>query len=296
MKKSVGLAFLLFVSICSFCQTQVLIEDTLRPISKGLFNGYSTVVAKAALKDVEKDWTKYIAEGSKAKAVAVNGEINIVGASVKNISPKPLIIYSKLLETTEGVKLSAWFTENDSVFISKDSVGEKHLAVQKYLRDFVVRELKQAATAELNTEKEKQTALEKELAGFVKLEEKSNKKISENQRSIQRANDNISSTNEDIQRKDGQISSQKSMVQTTAADANANKGAKQTLKDFENDKKKLQNQIEAQGKTIDRLEKEIRDEQRNIADMRQKQELKSTDIEKQKQTVRNAEAKLNGIQ
>lgn len=296
MKKSLGSAFLLFISIASFCQTPILIEDTLRPMSKGLFNGYSTLVTNATLKAIEKDWPKYLAEGGKAKSVTTNGEIIIVGASIKNISPKPVTIYSKLLGTTQGVKLSAWFTENDTVFISKDSASEKHLAIEKYLRDFVIRELKQAAADELNTEKEKQIALEKELAVFVKLEEKSNKKINENQRAIQRANDAIATISSDEQHKDEQINAQKGMVENTAADANANKGARQTLKDLKNDKKKLQKQIEAQGKIIDRLEKEIRYNQRTISDMKQKEELKSADIEKQKQTVRTAEAKLNSIQ
>lgn len=296
MKKFIALALLFFISANSFSQTQILIEDTLRPMSKGLFNSYATTIAKATLKDVEKDWTKYLAEGSKAKPISANGEINMVGALVKNISTKPLNIYSKLLETLEGVKITAWFTSNDTVFILKDSNSEQHLAVQKFIRDFVIRELRQAATIELASEKVKQTALEKELADGIKLEEKSTKKISANQRAIQRANDNISSTNEDIQRKDGQISSQKSMVETTAADANANKGAKQTLKTLESGKKKLQKQNDTVGKNIDELEKQIRDEQRSIADGKKKQDLKNADIEKQKQVVRAAETKLSNIQ
>ena len=296
MKKSIAIISLLFISIVSFCQTQVLIEDTLRPMSKGLVNGYSTIITKATIKDVEKDWTKYMMEGAKTKPVSSNGEINMVGAVVKNISTKPINIYSKLLETLEGVKLTAWFTENDSIFISKDSNSEQHLAVQKFVRDFVIRELKGAATKELNAEREKQKVFEKELAGFIKLEEKSNKKISENQRAIQRAKDNITSTNGDIQRKEEQIISQKGMVEKTAADPNANKGAKQTQKDLESGKKKLQNQNESQGKIIDRLEKEIREEQRNIEDMKKKEDLKKADIEKQKLMVLNAETKLNAIQ
>lgn len=296
MKKSVVLALSLLASIFSFCQTQVLIEDTLRSMSKGRFNGFITVVPKAVLKDIEKDWAKYLAEGGKAKPVAVNGEINMVGALVKNISPKPLNIYSKLLETLDGVKLSAWFTENDSVFISKDSIGEQRLAVQKYLRDFVIRELKQTATAELNNEKDKQFSLEKELSSLIKLEEKSNKKINENQRAIEQAKEETTSINSDVQRKDDQIYAQKEMVQSTATDANANKGAKQTLKNLGKDKKKLRKQIELLSKNIDRLNTQIRDEQRNIANVKQQQELKISDLEKQKQIIRNGEGKLNSIQ
>ncbi len=296
MKKFVGLVCLLVTTLSVFCQTQVLIQDTFRPMSKGLFNAFTTLVPKAALADIEKDWTKYLSENNKAKPLAVNGEINIVGVSLKNISPKPINIYSKLRETMEGVKLSVWFTENDSVFISTDSADEKHLAVRKYLRDFVIRELKQTATTVLNAQKEKQSALEKELSAGIKLEEKANKKINENQRAIQRAKDEIVSVNDDVQRKDEQIYSQKGMVENTATDANANKGAKQTLKNLGKDKKKLKGQIELQNKNIDRSEADIRNEQRNITLLKQKQDLKNADLEKQKQLVREAENTLNSIQ
>jgi hypothetical protein len=85
------------------------------------------------------------------------------------------------------------------------------------------------------------------------------------------------------------------MVDKTAADANATKGAKKTLNDLEKDKVKSQKNTDGDAKDIESWEKEIREEQRNIADGKQKQGLKLSDIDAQKQIVYGVQTKLSNI-
>lgn len=294
MKRVVLLLFLPFVTLLSFSQS-IIITETPASFSKGTHISYQTDILQATLKGLEKDWTKYISTGSKSKVVIANGEYAITGAINKNISPASFNIYSKLLETTTGVKLTAWFTENDSTYLSKETNADQAMAIEKFIRDFAVAEYQDAVKSELKLESDNLSELEKELNGYIKEEEKAAKKVSESNRSIQRSNDNIASNNANIQNVSFKISDQMGMVERTASDANANKGAKQTLKDLENEKKKLQKSIETENKNIDNMNKQIRESERSIAENKEKQKTVFGKIEKQKQVVQAVQSKLDNI-
>ena len=137
--------------------------------------------------------------------------------------------------------------------------------------------------------------MEKELTALIKEDEKSLKKISENQRSNERANDAIVTNNGDIQSSSDKISDQKEMVEMTASDPKAAKGAQKTLDDLEHEKKDLQKQNETEGRNMDSRNKETREEERNTTDSQQAQAVKTADIEKQKLIVHVVQTKLDNI-
>lgn len=115
MKKTLFVA-LCVVSVSVFAQKQITVLEDTFAMSKGTQTGFQVVVPQITLIEAEKQWLKYVATGTKVKATAVNGENIQPGAVNPNVSPKPFTIYSKLLETTEGVRITAWLTENDTIF------------------------------------------------------------------------------------------------------------------------------------------------------------------------------------
>lgn len=289
------LALFCFISVSALAQKTIFIDEAIRPMSKDSQSSFMVEIPQAKLAETQKDWLKYISTGSKGKATVVNGENLQPAAVVKNISANPVNIYSKLLETTDGVRLTAWFTENDTVFMSAQLNGDQDLAIQKYLRDFAVKKYQDAVKAELAVQQEILNGMNKDLKDLIKEEEKSGKKVSESNRAIQKSNDNIATNNADIQAASYKISDQKGMVERTAADKNAQKGAKQTLKDLENNKKKLQKANESENKNIDAMNKAIREEERKIAEAKDKVTAKTAQIEQQKQNVADTQKKLDGI-
>jgi hypothetical protein len=294
MKKILVAAYLTF-SITAFAQKNITVDEAPRPMSKDTQFSYLVEIPQAKVKQVEKDWLKYISIKSKGKATVVNGENLQTEAVYKNISPNPFNVYSKLVETTDGVNLTVWLTDNNAAFISKTPNSIEDLAVQKYVRDFAVQEYKLAVEEELKMERNKLNDIEKQQASLIKDEEKSNKKINDNLRAIAKAKDKIVTTQSDIDAASVKIENQKTMVDKTAADANATKGAKKTLNDLEKDKVKSQKNTDGDAKDIESWEKEIREEQRNIADGKQKQGLKLSDIDAQKQIVYGVQTKLSNI-
>ncbi len=287
---------LICISITGFAQKPIVIEPAVRLMSKDTQPSYQFQIPQTTLKSVEKSWLKYLSSGSKGKATSASGENLQAGMVNTNISPKPLSVYSKLLETSEGVRITAWFTENDTMFLSKATSESQDLAIQKYLRDFATAEYKGAVSVELKAEQDKLNAQEKTLDGLYKEEEKAAKKISESKRSIQKSTDNTAKNNADIQNMSYKISDQQGMVERTASDANANKGAKQTLKDLENQRKTLQKNNETEAKNIDNMNKQIREQERAITALKEKQKEAASQIEAQKSKVKEVQTKLDAIQ
>jgi len=281
-----------------FAQVNIVVEETDREFSRGTKPAFVVEIPENKLKDVERDWVKYLNTNSAKgfKPETVNGEVIMRGAQNKNLSPSPVVVYSRLLETPAGVRLTAWLSLDDSTFISKATGTDIDIAANKYVRDFAVEQYKEVVKRELGREVDKLKKMEGELKGFVSDEDKAKKKINANDREIERNRSQIAINRGDETRKNEQISTQKAVVDNTRqAYGNTNKEAKKALDDLEKERKKIQSSSEKLNKEIDNLQKEIREEERKITQSQQAQSQKSDEIEAQKRVVRATEDKLNGI-
>jgi hypothetical protein len=283
------------LSFNTFGQKEIVVDEAPRAMSRDTQFSYLVDIPQATLKTTEKNWLSYLSDGSKGTATFVNGEHLQTEVNNKNISFQPVNIYSKLIETNEGVRLTVWITEKNFSFIANNPNSIEDLAIQKFVRDFAVKEYKEAVQEELKTEQNKQKELEKNSNNTTKDYEHSNAKISKNQRSILQSKDNISTNTADIARTTLKIEEQKKMVEQTAADPNANKGAKKTLHDLEKSKESLQKENNRSNKKIGDAEKEIREEIKNTDNVQQKETFQTPALEAQKLKVNNIQTKLNNI-
>lgn len=253
------------------------------------------LIPEATSKEVQKDWVKYTGAGSKGKATVVNGEYLQSSAVNKNISSDPFDLSASMLESSEGVRLSVHIVQNLDKPLTPAQSADRSIALQKYVHDFAVMEYKGIVQDQLKSAQSKQKDMEKELAHLYKEEEKANKHINDDQRSIQKANDQIASNKADIQSTNAKIEAQKGMVASTAGDANASKGANKTLNDLEHDRKELQRKNNSLSKDIDSYNNDISTQQRAITGYKEKEAAQTTAINGQKQAVQSVQTKLNGI-
>ena len=265
---------------------------TMRMDSQGFV---SVTIPQTEQRQVQKDWVEYAGRGSKGKATVINGD-NVQYAAVnKNISPSEFDISCRLLGTNEGVRVTVWLTENNTLLVSREQNSDRTTALQKYVRDFAVAEYKLAVMNELHAGEIRQKDLENEQTKLIREEEKAEKKIEGNKASIRHSNDDIATSNNDIQSTTAKIESQKAMVDNNAADPNAFKGAKKTLRELQDQKEDLQKLNDKRSKEILHWSDEIRAEERVIADYKDKEATNAANIEKQKQTILVVKAKLDGI-
>lgn len=283
------------VSFTAFAQVPITVAESTQLMSKDTQPAFMVTIPQTTRKEIEKDWLKYVGIGIKGKTTVTNGENIQMGAVYKNISPSPYTVYSKVVETVDGVHLTAWFTENDKVFFTKSINNDQGLAIEKYLRDFAVAEYQDAVKEELRVEQNKLKTLEKQLGNDINATEKSGKRMDNNNRSIEKRTDKMATNSADIDHANGKINNQKEMVNQTAADANANRGAKQTLKEDQREKQRLQNSNVSESKNIDAANKSSRTEERNTATLKEMEISKTEQIAQQKLKVQAVQEKLNNI-
>lgn len=288
--------FILCAALCVQAQSTIAVEQTTQTFSRGEQASYRILIPQAKVKDVEPDWTKYLRAKSKAKPTEISGEIVIYGAVNKNVDPAGFNVFSKLLETTDGVVLTAWLMRTDSAFMSWKVDENQSKAVEKYLSDFGAAQYRKVVGAELKVEQKKLDELEKELNVLINKEEKSNSNINQDERTIKRTENDIKVNENDQKLKSDQIAKQKLVVESLkSTPGDAQKEAEKTLKGFENELKKLITANEKLHKQIDGREKDIRGEGRGIDKSKQDQYAKRSDIDKQREVVKQVQERLDGI-
>lgn len=293
--KKIIFAVLTILCVTAQAQNAIIIETLPQSNTITSQSSFYVEIPQATTKDVKKDWLNYVGKKSKGRSSENNDIYQQLGVVNKNISPNPFDIQSRFIETPTGVRIVIVLFQNNKSFISEDVTSSSNLAVKKYLYDFAIPQYRTVVKAELEAEKDKQVALEKELTNLNKKEDASIKTISENERFNERANEAIIVNNADIESTTTKISDQKDMVDITSADPNATKGAKKTLSDLESEKVTLQKEGEAYGKHMDDKNKDNRAAERRNINTNQKQEMKLKEIEAQKAKVAEVQNKLNNI-
>jgi hypothetical protein len=182
-----------------FAKKDIVITETLKNMSAGNQSCYVMLIPQAALKDVLDDWKKYVRKDTKAKPEENSGETRILGAINKNISPFPINIYATFLETSQGIQISAWFSDGAS-FISTQANSDRSVAVQNYLHNFAVQEYKDVVKYQLDQEQKKQKDMEKVYDGYVKDQKKAENNITSHNKDIEKLQNKIVEEQQNIQK------------------------------------------------------------------------------------------------
>ncbi|MFI5218562.1 MAG: hypothetical protein ACHQNT_03655 [Bacteroidia bacterium] len=283
-------------SSSAFAQKPIVVEEVIKEMSRGMQTGYEVLIPEITLRDAKSALSKYLRKDSRGKVEEAKGELFINGAVNKNISADLFTVYSKLLETDDGVKLTAFFTENDTLFFTSSLNPDQGIAIKKYLRDFALMQYRDLVKKDLETQERKQKELEHQLGELIKAKQKSERVISESKRTIENNKKEIALNNQQDNDKAAAVLSQKQIVSSLkGSGGEEEKVAEKTLKNLQNDKRKLEKEKESLEREIDKLTIRIEDEQRSIENNLKAQEGKNNEIEKQKVKVKITEVKLNTI-
>jgi hypothetical protein len=293
LKKLIGVAAITLPTVL-FAQKDITISESDKEISAGTKNSYVVLIPEAKSKEVNQDWQKMLKKDTKGKVEDNKGEVKGTLIAIKNISLNPLTIYSKSVETKEGVQLSAWFADGDSIFISTAATADKSLAVQKYMHDFAVQEYKAVAKTQLETEQKAQKDLQKIYDGFVKDQKKAENAVTNAQKEIARLQDKNKDEEGNIKQAIANKNANKAI-----ADQQKNLDAEQKhakeLQGYIKDQQKAEDNIKSNNKRIEKLQDKIKEESAAADKAKQNQGPASSNIDAQKAKVAAASDKLNNI-
>ncbi len=276
-----------------FAQQDIIVKEISKDFSGGNKNSYVLTIPEATTKEVNSDWQKWVKKDSKGKIEDNKGEVKSSLVTVSNISSVPLTIYSRSLESKEGVQLSVWLMEGDS-FVSTSYSADKSTATQKYLHDFGLQEYKAVAKKQLEAQQDKQKQLEKIYDGFVKDQKKADKEVADAKKEIEK----LKQKNIDEEGNIKQAKANKDANRATAAnqkDIDAEKKHTKELEGYIKDQEKAENNIKSNNKRIERLQEKIKEETANSEKAQQNQTTASSNVDAQKTQVAAAQDKMNNI-
>jgi hypothetical protein len=234
--------------------------------------------------------------GNKAKISETNGEIVVRGVDDKDIAPMPFNVYCIVSSIASGVKMTVWFTYDDTTFFATRPGSSEALGASAFVRNFANGEYYITVRNIYQKEREKLDKLRDELEKSVRTQEKSALKITENKRLIVRAQEDLATNENDQKDATAAVNLQQAEVyKARNGNPEIYKAADKELKELQDDEKKLKNRAEDLHKKIDEWNKENTSEDRNITTAKHDQSKTTDAIEKQKSLIKDLAAKLKAI-
>jgi hypothetical protein len=294
MKKLV----LLFILISGICQAQenLVVHEMERSFSLGNRNAFVIDIPQAQLKKVQSNWRTYLKHQSKRPAALKDGEIILPYGIIPALGSDSMTVFGIVSPDGTKIKLSAFFMLKDSSFLSTAVNSERSAAVNNLIRQFGIKEYKNAVNEELLEEKNKLNVLEKKVTSLENENEGYRKDIRNNERAIARKKDEISTNEQEQTLKSTSILQQKTYLNNYVGTEEQKKKEEKLLKQFTKEKEKLQDNKESMLKKIDDLESENRGydkliEKNNVEKIPEAKKLVSL----QKALVEAVDLKMNSI-
>jgi len=292
---------ILFINLYSFfsatAQDSLSVTQAPMLMSKGTQNGYTVIIPQAKAKDIISTWKKYSKQGeSKSSVEELEGEYLTTGTTLANISPNPMNVYVQIKDMENTVRLTAYFTEDDSNFISSASDPEKGKAAENYVKNYARNQYRLAVEREVESETKLLTEMEDQKEDLIKANEKAANTIKENERKIEHANVEIEANTQAQGRRRSDVAGQKEIVRVTTPKTETYDLEEKKLNNLEKELKKLEKDNESMHSDINGWKKDNSQLERNIEKNEELIKEKKSAIEKQKEHVKEVQTKLEKIQ
>lgn len=271
----------------------ITVESVDQKMSRGEQPGLKLYIPEVNPVNFTREFEKAIKKRTKEKSKTVGEEFIITGTQVKEISDRPLNVYSIIAEQDSGTVLTT-FLEEDSVFISRAQNAEKYEKAKVLLYGIGVDVYKNVVSGQLAVEQKKLRGMENDFSKLTKANEKFHANIKENEANIINTENDIEANLNEQKAKDGQILDQKTHVASLST-KEEKKSAQSTLKDFNKEKEKLRKNNVTMHRNIVKYRGNIEELDREIDKNLQEQATLKEMIQEQTAYVWGLEGKLAEI-
>jgi hypothetical protein len=295
MKSISTLAGLLLVSFMGIiAQKPIIITLDSLDFGKGRIPGLSVLIPEVNYEKTLKAWTKELQSGTKSDLITENNELTIFGANIKDLSPNPVNVYSKLVNADSAQRLNVAFEVKKDSYIDK-TTSEADLSQAKlYLNEFAKNQYIDLVKDQVDAEDKKLKTLEKELSSLEKEKTNLQKSIESDNTSIVTENDLITVQNNELASLTAEIIDENKQLSATT-DGPTKKTKADYIKDLEKKKKKVQSTIESSQNKINKTNNNIDKAKAEISRNEKMQEQVSDKITVQQAVCQKFEAKIKSI-
>jgi peptidoglycan hydrolase CwlO-like protein len=278
----------------SFAQKPIRISEDSISFGNAKYPGIIVCIPEVGYDRTLKSWIKELQSGTKSNVVTENGNMSIFGAMIKDVSPNPINVYSKLVNQDSMMSLMVSMELKKDQYICKVN-GETELnAAREHLRQFAKEQYVDLVKDQVQAEEKKLGNLKDDLSKLQNEKSRMQKSIESNKTDISSAKDNITLLNNQLTNLNAEILTQNNQLSTMEAGAAKDEKASY-LKDLEKRKKKMQNEIESSQNKINKAETEISDANQAIPRNESEQDVARNKIAQQEDVVKKFTEKLNTV-
>src|SRR5665647_1305865 len=165
MKNLPSLLLALIIIIPSvYAQQPIRVYEDSITYGNNKYPGVVVTIPETNYEKLQKEWKKELEAKTKSKVVIENGQWSIFGANIKNLSPTPVNIYSKLNNMDSLVELRVAVELKKDIFIQSKST--EMLALQNYLKEFSKNQYLETAGSQLKDKEDTLRQLKKMLSEY----------------------------------------------------------------------------------------------------------------------------------
>ncbi len=295
MKSISTLVFLVLISSFGLkAQKPVLVAEDSIKIGKGSLPGLSVIIPEVNYEKTLKIWIRDLESGTKSKIVTENNEMSIFGAKIKEFSPNPVNVYSKLTNLDSALKLNVAFEIKKDQYIERAS-GETDLSKAKnYLKEFAKNQYIDLAKNQADAEDKKLRDLQRELSSLEKEKSHLQKSIQSENTSVVTEKDNIAIQKNELASVTTEIIEENKQL-SSIEEGTTKKEKTDYINGLEKRRKKIQSSIESSENRINRANNEIDKANAEIPRNDKMQEQVNDKIEKQQAVYQKFEDKIKTI-
>lgn len=294
--KSISILIILAFFSCIGIKAQMpvtLTEDSLA-IGKTNLPAISVTIPEVNYENTLKIWVKELESGTKSKVVTENNEMTIFGAKIKDVSPNPLNVYSKMIKLDSMVQLKVAFELKKDQYTDRTATPAEFSKAENFLKQFAKNQYISLVKAQVDVEDKKLRDIEKELSSLEKEKTKMQKSIQSNNTEIANEKENITVQNNEVTTVSAAIIEHNKQLDTMRTGPDKEEKVKY-LKDLEKRKKKAQSSAESSENKINKLNNDTDKTNSEIPKNDKMQEQVNEKIQNQQAVLGKVNDKLKKI-
>jgi len=270
-----------------------ILEDSI-PIGQYLYPGFDVTIPEADYDLTLKNWVKLQETGTKSKVLTESGEMTIFGAYIKEVSPTPVNIYSRLMNEDTLSRLLACIELKKDQYVDASSGDIQLTAARNFLKEFAKSQYIEFIKGELSEEEKKLRDLNKDLGSLENSKARSQRTAKNKRNAVNDEQEKLQVRHNELSALSNEIISKNNEMMDMPVGAGRDAMSSQ-IKELEKRRKKLQKEISKSENKIQKARSDINQADRSIPRNENEQAVMKSKIDAQQAVVQSYIDKLNNV-
>ncbi|MGE5348804.1 MAG: hypothetical protein ACM3NP_05940 [Actinomycetota bacterium] len=270
-----------------------VIEDSVQ-FGNYLYPGFNVTIPEADYDRVLKNWVKSQETGTKSKVQTENGEMTIFGALVKQITPAPVNIYSRLMNEDTLTRLLVAIELKKDQYVEPASGDIQLTTAKNFLKEFAKDQYIDFIKDELAAEEKKLRDLKQELGGLESSKARSQKTARKKRNTVNDEQEKLLVKNNELSLLANEIIIKNNEMMAMPVGPGRDAMSSQ-IRELEKRRKSLQREISKGESRIRKAKSDIDQADRAIPRNEDEQDAIKARIEAQQAVVQKYVDKLNTV-